>query len=234
MMAVPSRIALFQLSAVLRLVVGQAHLGDRHQVAHLHLGAHLREADVQAGVAQHALIVGEPDRRVVLILGLAVDRDVPLVELRQGRARHVLGAQRLAERKLGDHLVFELVLRAVLPARMDEPPVILPAGQALPQVFDQVDKLLARLLVLVVLPELPVVHDDDRLDQPACTLAAGLVDQLLGVAAVPEEAAGDQRQQAGAEQEAALPLEAGFAEDAFERAIRHEARPLWEGIPHFV
>src|SRR5262249_3003419 len=81
----------------------------------------------------------------------------------------------------------------------------------------------AGFLVLVVLPELPVVHDDDRLDQAPRAFAAGLVHQALGAPPIEPEAAGDQHQQTSAEQKSALSLETGLAKDTFERAIRHAA-----------
>ena len=56
------------------------------------------------------------------------------------------------------------------PSGANEFPAVLPADQPLAQVVDQVDERLAGLLIFVGLPELPVVHDDDRAHQPAGTL----------------------------------------------------------------
>jgi len=49
----------------------------------------------------------------------------------------------------------------------------------------------------------------------------GRVDELLGAAAIPPEAAGDQQEQAEPEQEAAFPLQARLADDVGDRSVGH-------------
>src|SRR5262249_26552272 len=53
-----------------------------------------------------------------------------------------------------------------------------------------------------------------------------LVGQVFRVPVVPPEAAGDEQQRGGAEQEAALTLQAGLAEQAFEGAVGHSSTML--------
>jgi hypothetical protein len=79
----------------------------------------------------------------------------------------------------------------------------------------------------VVVPQRLVVHVQQRgPDEHACRLGRLLPHQALGLLAVPEEAGRDQDEDAQAEDEAALPLQAGLAEQVFEAAIGHEPRFL--------
>ena len=58
---------------------------------------------------------------------------------------------------------------------------------------------------------LPMPGEHDPIDQQSARDPVLLIDHSLGQDAVHPETGGDQQQQAGPEQEAALPLQAGFA-----------------------
>ena len=64
----------------------------------------------------------------------------------------------------------------------------------------------------VVFQDLASARQHALIDQQPARVPVLLVDHLLGLPAVPPETGGDQQQQARPEQEAALPLQAGFAE----------------------
>src|SRR5206468_2444116 len=64
-----------------------------------------------------------------------------------------------------------------------------------------------------------------------------VVGEVLGLIGIQPEAGGDEQKDAGAEEEAALPLQAGFAEQSLEGAVGH-LRPFgtadsngWPGRP---
>ena len=56
----------------------------------------------------------------------------------------------------------------------------------------------------------PVLHGHDRIDDQLALVAGAVVDDPLGLAAVEIEAAGDEQQQAGAEQQPALAARGWF------------------------
>ncbi len=73
-----------------------------------------------------------------------------------------------------------------------------------------------RRVLLVGLEGFPVVVQHHRIDQMATGGAGAGVDKILGTAAIPPEAPGDQQQQTEPEEEAAFPLKARFTEYFFE------------------
>ena len=117
MMAVASRIALFQVERVLRLVVGQCHLDDRHQVADFacRVPEMPCEPDVQAGVAQGALIA----RNCGWACSTGTRALPSIVTWRSANSGdavtgHVVGRHRLVRSgNSASTLVFEFVLRSV-------------------------------------------------------------------------------------------------------------------------
>ena len=71
------------------------------------------------------------------------------------------------------------------------------------------------------LPFLPVVADQGGIHQVPALANGRPLDQILGDMLDPPEGYGQQHGQAGHEQKSALPFEAGFADNTFDRAIGH-------------
>ena len=96
-----------------------------------------------------------------------------------------------------------------------KPTLVLLALQRAAQKIDRAGILLLRL------KRLPVVLQHDGIDEMPARAPRRRVDEFLGAAAIPPETAGDQHEQTEPEQEAAFPLQAGFAQDVLECSVRH-------------
>ncbi len=223
MMAVASSRALFQLRSLRSFSSGRQTLTTEIRSPISCGGAgHLR-VHVQAFVAGNATGRGNPNGRIKLVFGLIIHDLAPLAEFagrefRQPFARDGLAIGRMhCLWELLDDVPFVIVAGRVgtLLNRSQKLPTIFAGGQTFFQILIEIREVVARLFVILALLQTAMLQADDRLDQAAGRLAAGLVDQLLRGAAVPVEAAGDQKQQRSAEQDKELPLQAGFAQDAF-------------------
>ena len=185
---------------------GQADADDGHESVRLERPVRLAGADLgRVGVAPEARR-GGPDRPVVV--RHVFFRTRPGVLVPPG-VRHdlVQGADVLRGR---------LVLR-VGGTRLDELVVVplergRPVGLAVPLELLQGLELLALRVQLA---------DDEREERPAGGVEL-LVGEPLGPPGVHPEAPGHEQEDAGPQQPAALPLQAGFPEQPLEGAVGHE------------
>jgi len=111
---------------------------------------------------------------------------------------------------------------------VEHPPTV---GLILERAAERLDQ--ARPLLLL-LERLPVPLEHDRVHEVPPGGPRGGEHQLLGAAAVPPEASGDQQEQAQAEEEANLPLEARLAEDVGDRPVSHALRRVRGHPPRAV
>ena len=210
----------------LRGAVRNGHLDDGHQVVfgQRRAGGHIaaqrkaRSAKIESTgshiVAQQTRLL-RIDRLEVLVLVVVANQ--PIAE-----PLRIVGSRPLGLRLVVavQHSPLEFVARSTRTIRavgFQKPPLILLLAQSLGQVLNQRQELLVRLQAL------PVLDIHHLIDQQATGIPVLPVDHFLGLAAVPPETGGNQQQQTRPEQETAFPLQAGLAEYAFDRTIRHGA-----------
>ena len=111
-------------------------------------------------------------------------------------------------------------------ARDDELELVLPFAEVLLHLVDQLEVLLVRMLLGAAM-----LQQQHLVGQQRPGVAVLFVNEAVGADAVEPEAGGDEDQQAGPEQEAALPFEARFPEHGFDGAIGHGPLIL-RRLPH--
>ena len=158
-----------------------------------------------------------PHRLVVVVFRSILGAELAIL----GHRRAVGANRRLRRRpvaKVVEHRRVEpLIAGPLLGSRIgvEEPPAV---GLVLEGAAERLDQA---GVLLLLLERLPVVLEHDGVDEMPTGAPRGGVDELLGAAAIPPEAAGDQQEQAEPEQEAAFPLQARLADDVGDRSVGH-------------
>ena len=96
-------------------------------------------------------------------------------------------------------------------------------------------QVLLQLLLLPVIELGRVVFIENLIDQSATGGIGLVVSKMLGLVGVKPKTNGDQHEDAGAEEKTAFSLQARFAQQAFEGAIRHKtalSSQLSDGAPN--
>ena len=210
--------------------IGHHHLHHRHQVF---LGLAGVAGLVEAGrrIADQLLILMAdetalpgPHGLVVVVFRGVFGAELAVLHRRfPGDGRRWRPVAKVVEHRRVEPLVAGPLLGGGI--RVEQPPAV---GLALERPTEGLDQ--ARVL-LFLLQGLPVVLEHDRVDEMPPRASRGGVDEPLRPAAVPPEAARDQHEQANPEQEAALPLQAGLAEDVRDRPVRHRVNRTLSAAP---
>ena len=166
-------------------------------------------------VADQAARAGA-DRLVVVILGVVGGAKLTILcgigrqhrrartRLRQHATVGVGVSEVVEDRRVERGVALQFIAGCVGPK--DLPSV----GLALQLLAERLDE---RGVFLVCFEGLPVVVQHHRVDEMAAGRSRAGEDEIFSAAAVPPKAPCDQQQQAEPEEEAALPLQAGFAQD---------------------
>src|SRR5262249_24038929 len=189
------------------------------------VGAHADADDGQQVVLGRPALAAPLGQRLVTGQAALVGADGAVVKqhpVAGGQPRGLV-ARRVALGELLEQTVLEAVLEVVLAHQVELVLAQLPqlADVLVVQVPGALQQPEVELLVLLALEIAHVLHGQERVDQQAAGGGRLVVGQVLGLVGVQPEAAGDQQQDEGAEQEAALALQAGFAEQTLEGAVRH-------------
>ena len=157
-----------------------------------------------------------PHRLVVVIFPLVRQAELAVFA---GRGGGDISGRRMILEVIEDCLVeprIALCVALLGPGpRIEHLPIVGLALEVAPHRFDHPGEL------GIGLPGVPVRLDHDRVDEVAPGAPGRRVDELLGEAPIPPEAARDQHEEAEAEQEAALPLEARLPQDVGEGTVGH-------------
>ena len=162
-----------------------------------------------------------PHRLVVVIFSLVRQAELPVFA---GCGDGDISGRRMILEVIEDRLVEPRIALCVAllgpGARIEHLPIVGLALEVAPHRLDHPGEL------GIGFPGVPVRLNHDRVDEVAPGAPGRRVDELLGQAAIPPEAARDQHEEAEAEQEAALPLEARLPQDVGERTVGHGRRRL--------
>ena len=205
------------VDCLLRRLVGHHHLNHRHQIPLAEL--HWSVANGRGGTGGAAELMADqtalagPNRLVVVVFGFIGGAKLA-VFARQRRWSHRRCARGHGRDwpllEIIEHCGIEPGVSGAVGSRglgIEQPPAVGLALQRAAERHDQAG------VFLVGFQRLPVVMQHDRIDQMATGAAGGGVNQLLGAAAIPPEAATDQHEQTEPEQEAAFPLQARLSQN---------------------
>lgn len=201
--------------------------GEQQGVVHGEGAIGIGEGDIDLGHAEEVpfLEVGDIDR-VTSHAGLGgADGTVVAKAIRTISRLNSLGKFVVAEGEFGENVVIELFagpFGGIFTPRLDERPAVVAEFGGL-EVLRHGPEDFFEFLISFQFEGVPVLFVEDGGDEQLAEDAVLIENGLAGVSPVEEEGARNEEKESSTEEKSALPFEAGFTQESFEGAIRHEA-----------